>query len=147
MRAIRYLFVVLVTLAGCLAPAHAITPAERRFAGYAASPLPACASSEVLGYVTSWFSSREATYWQTGLQIGGFDHVRERGLRPWGADFVPRRYCTARAYLSDGKVRHVNYFVRESIGPIGNTWEVIWCVIGLDRHRTYAPGCEQATAW
>jgi hypothetical protein len=29
----------------------------------------------------------------------------------------------------------------------GNTWEVIWCVVGLDRHRTYAPGCEQATAW
>ncbi|MCX7327079.1 MAG: hypothetical protein NTW00_02815, partial [Hyphomicrobiales bacterium] len=101
----------------------------------------------VLGTVTSWFQSREATYWNSSLQIGGYDKVRERGLRPWGANFVPRRFCSARAHLSDGKVRHVNYFVRESIGMFGNTWEVIWCVVGLDRHRTYAPGCEQATAW
>ena len=147
MRFVRCLFVVLLALAGSVPSAQAITPAEQRFAGYAASPLPACASSEVLSYVTSWFSSREATYWRTGLEIGAFDHVRERGLRPWGENFVPRRYCSARAHLSDGKIRHVNYFVRESIGPFGNTWEVIWCVIGLDRHRTYAPACEQATAW
>ncbi len=147
MRSVRCLFVVLVALAGVLPSAHALTPAERRIIGYAASPLPACASSEVLGYVSTWFSSREATYWGSGLQIGAFDHVKERGLRPWGANFVPRRFCSARAYLNDGRMRHVNYFVRESIGPIGNTWEVIWCVVGLDRHRTYAPACEQATAW
>ena len=49
--------------------------------------------------------------------------------------------------MNDGKLRYVNYFVRESIGPFGNSWEVIWCAAGLDRHRTYAPNCEQATPW
>ncbi len=141
-----FLFAALA-LAGFSHNTFAITPAENRFARYASSPLPHCASPEVLGTVTGWFQSREATYWNSSLQIGGFDKVRERGLRPWGANFVPRRFCSARAHLSDGKLRHVNYFVRESIGMFGNTWEVIWCVVGLDRHRTYAPGCEQATAW
>lgn len=135
---------VLLAFAGA---ALAISPAENRHARYASSALPHCASGEVLGYVSDWFQSREATYWNSQLKIGGFDHVRERGLRPWGADFVPRRFCTARAHFNDGKLRHVNYFVRETIGALGNSWEVTWCVIGLDRHRTYAPNCEQATAW
>lgn len=127
--------------------ALAITPAENRYARYAAVPLPHCASPEVVGYVAGWFESREQTYWKTGLTIRGFDRVHETGVRPWGANYVPRRFCTARVHMSDGKLRRANYFVRESIGVFGNTWEVIWCVTGTDRHRTYAPGCEQATAW
>jgi hypothetical protein len=127
--------------------AHAITPAENRHARYAAVPLPHCASSEVLSFVAGWFESREATYWNSHLRISGIDRIKETGLRPWGANYVPRRFCTARVHTSDGKLRHANYFVRESIGMFGNTWEVIWCVTGTDRHRTYAPGCEQATAW
>lgn len=137
---------VLLTCA-LAAPAAALTPAENRTAGYAAMRLPGCASPEVLEQVSAWFHSREATYWNSGLQIGGYDRVRERGLRPWGANFVPRRFCSARAHMNDGKLRYVNYFVRESIGPFGNSWEVIWCAAGLDRHRTYAPNCEQATPW
>ncbi len=147
MRSLKVFLAAFLACAGMTAGAQAIDRAEDRVAGYAASPLPLCDSAAVLGEVTSWFASREANYWRTGLQIGGFDHVRERGLRPWGATYVPRRFCSARAHLNDGRLRHVNYFVRESIGPFGNTWEVIWCVTGLDRHRTYAPNCEQATPW
>jgi hypothetical protein len=137
----------LLALATTVPMAHAITPAENRYARYSAVPLPHCASPEVTGYVASWFQSREQIYWNTGLTIQGFDRVRETGLRPWGANYVPRRFCTARVHMSDGKLRRANYFVRESIGVFGNTWEVIWCVTGTDRHSTYAPGCEQATAW
>ncbi len=142
----RLVALVLAT-AGFLQPVVAITPAENRYARYALFPLPSCGSQEVLGFVTSHFSSREYTYWNSALQIDRFDRVHEQGVRPWGPNFVPRRFCTARAFLSDGHSRHVNYFVRESIGIFGNTWDVTWCVIGLDRHRTYAPNCEQATAW
>ncbi|MGL4439696.1 MAG: hypothetical protein ACRCUE_10500 [Bosea sp. (in: a-proteobacteria)] len=127
--------------------AEAITPAENRFARYAALPLPHCGSPDVLGYVTSFFDSREAIYWNSQIRISGVDRIRETGVRPWGPNYVPRRFCTARVHTSDGKLRRANYFVRESIGIFGNTWEVIWCVTGTDRHRTYAPNCEQATAW
>lgn len=147
MRVAKLLTAVTLAVAGLAAPALALTPAENRLGRYAAFPLPHCASPEVLGYVTSQFHSRETIYWHTGLQIGGYDRVRERGLRPWGANFVPRRFCSARAHMSDGHLRHVNYYVREILGPFGNSWEVTWCVTGLDRHRTYAPNCEQATPW
>ncbi len=120
--------------------------AERRIQPYSAM-LPSCESGEVLGFVKERFASREGAFWASPLQIEGFDRVRQTGLRSWGPSFVPRRFCTARAHLSDRKVRQVNYYVRETIGAFGNGWEVIWCVVGLDRHRTYAPGCEQATPW
>lgn len=147
MRNLKWSVIVAFGLSLVAQAAAAITPAENRYARYAATPLPACASGEVLSEVSGWFASREATYWGSGLSINGFDKVRETGLRPWGANFVPRRFCSARVHMSDGRLRHVNYFVRESIGLFGNSWEVIWCVTGLDRHKTYAPNCEQATAW
>ena len=100
--------------------ASAISPAENRINRYAQGPLPDCASPAVLGEVVGGFQSREDIYWGSGLRIGGFDHVRQRSLRPWGPDFVPRRFCTARAHFNDGRPRHVNYFVRETIGPLGN---------------------------
>jgi hypothetical protein len=134
-------------LAGLSGMAHAIAPAEKRTARYATMPLPHCGAADVLAYVSGRFASRETTYWNTGLSIGSFDRIHERGLRPWGPNFVPRRFCGARAHFNDGRVRHVSYFVRERIGAFGNTWEVIWCVTGLDRHRTYAPNCEQAGPW
>lgn len=121
-------------------------PAEHRVQPYFAN-LPRCDSPEVLGNLAGSFASREATYWNTGLAIGAFDRVRETAWRPWGGEFVPRRFCVARAYTNDGHRRHVTFFVRETLGWLGNSWEVIWCVSGLDRHRTYAPGCEQATPW
>ncbi|MCX7341502.1 MAG: hypothetical protein NT037_13460 [Hyphomicrobiales bacterium] len=147
MRVLKWSAIAAFGLSVVAQAAGATTPAENRYAGYAARPLPACASGEVLSEVAGWFASREAFYWGTGLSINAFDKIRETGLRPWGASYVPRRFCSARVHMSDGRLRHVNYFVRESIGHFGNTWEVIWCVTGLDRHRTYAPNCEQATAW
>ncbi len=140
---------MIALLTGLLLPwsAGALTPAENRIARYAAVPLPVCGSDAVLGFVASRFASREATWWMTGLQIGQFDRIHERGLRPWGPNYVPRRFCSARAHMSDGKQRHVSYFVNETIGAFGNSWEVIWCVSGLDRHNTYAPDCKQARAW
>ena len=147
MRTSQWIAATALMFFGSVPTAMSITPAENRYARYAQVPLPHCASSEVTGYVASWFESRERIYWNSSLSIRGFDRIRETGVRPWGADFVPRRFCTARVHTSDGRMRRANYFVRESISMFGNTWEVIWCVTGTDRHWTYAPACEQATQW
>jgi hypothetical protein len=136
-----------VVLAGAGAEASTRNPpAEHRVQPYFAH-LPHCHEPAVLENIAGRFASRENTYWGSGFQIAGFDRVGQRALRPWGRDFVPQRFCTARGHFNDGKLRQVVYRVREALGPFGNTWEVIWCVNGLDRHRTYAPGCEQATHW
>jgi hypothetical protein len=142
----RLIVAAAVMLAPSLAFASANPPAEQRVHPYIRA-LPACAAPAVLGDMSGAFASREANYWGTGLAIAAFDRVSERAFRPWGAEFVPQRFCTARGHFNDGKVRQVTYRIRETIHMFGNSWEVIWCVNGLDRHRTYAPGCEQATHW
>jgi hypothetical protein len=105
--------------------------------------LPGCEDPAVLGEITSWFNSREAKFWGP-LQALGYDRIRPIGYRPWGDDFIPRRFCTGRVALNDGSLHRVDYSVRESLGLFGYTWNVNWCVSGLDRHRSYAPDCKMA---
>uniref|UniRef100_A0A9E7ZUF3 YARHG domain-containing protein n=1 Tax=Bosea sp. NBC_00436 TaxID=2969620 RepID=A0A9E7ZUF3_9HYPH len=105
--------------------------------------LPGCDDPAVLGRVTSHFNSREDTYWGP-LQALSYDRIAQIGYRSWGADFIPRRFCSGRVLLNDGKFRRVDYSVRESLGLFGMTWNVNWCVNGLDRERTYAPDCKMA---
>ncbi len=138
-------------LAGCTAPLGGVRgandrnndPAGMRLFAYAGN-LPACGDASVLGAVTSEFASRETTYWNSGLSVTGYDRVKETALRPWGQNFIPRRYCTARAMMSDGKMRQVSYAVRDRLGFATITWEVDWCVTGLDRLKAYAPECTMA---
>ena len=49
-----------------------------------------------------------------------------------------------RIALNDGSLHRVDYSVRENLGLFGWTWNVNWCVSGLDRHRSYAPDCKMA---
>lgn len=106
--------------------------------------LPACNDPQVLNQIAKRFAHREAHFWNSPLTIRDFDNVRDVALRPWGASFVPRRFCTARSHLSDGYMRTVHYSVREALGPIGIGSNVEWCVVGLDRNNAFAPGCRVA---
>lgn len=138
----------LAALVSCVllsAPALAreITPAERRDHSYGAS-LPACADPAVLGQISSDFSTRESRFWSSSLTIVGFERVVETDWRPWGLDYIPRRFCTGTVIVSDGYKRRINYSVREKLGFIGIGWSADWCVVGLDRNYAYAPLCKQA---
>lgn len=64
--------------------------------------------------------------------------------RPWGLDFIPRRYCTGKVITSDGMRRRIDYSVREDLAIIGSNWGVEWCVQGLDRNWAYQPDCKMA---
>lgn len=105
--------------------------------------LPACEDPAVLGTITSWFDSRESKFWGP-LRAMAYDHIRPIGFRPNGMDFIPRRFCTGRVALNDGSIRRVDYSIRENLGLFGMTWNVNWCVSGLDRDRSYAPDCKMA---
>jgi hypothetical protein len=105
--------------------------------------LPGCNDPAVLSELTNWFDSREATYWGP-LRALSYDRIAQIGFRPWGDDFIPRRFCTARLMLNNGVFHRVDYSVRENLGLFGMTWNVNWCVAGLDRQRSYAPDCKMA---
>lgn len=106
--------------------------------------VPACDDQRVLRQIARRFAHREAHFWQSSLTIQDFERVREVAERPWGDSFIPRRFCTAVSLVSDGYKRTVHYSVREALGPIGIGSNVEWCVVGLDRHFAYAPGCHAA---
>ncbi len=129
--------------AACPAAARPLTPAEQRDQSYSGL-VKACNDPISLGYIQGAFAGREAEYWHSDLTILGFDQVREIGFRSNGLDYIPRRYCQARAIMSDNKLRSVSYHITEAGGSIGFTDNVVWCVVGLDRNDAFAPACLEA---
>jgi hypothetical protein len=128
-----------------MAPARAANPLEMNF--WLSGPrydgnLPGCESA--LGAISSGFAEKESKYWNSDLQITGYDRVREIAFRPWTSDNIPRRYCTARAYVTDGKIHTVNYSLIENAGLAGFTDGVEFCVVGLDRNWAFNPACKAA---
>ena len=138
-------------LGACLLCAVSLTPAlaagwlEKAF--YLSGPrydgaLPACDAA--LGTIVSRFAEKESRYWNSSLQILGFERVRQTAYSPWAPGTIPRRFCQATALVSDGRKRAVYYWIGEDTGMIGASWGVEWCVAGLDRNWAYNPRCKMA---
>jgi hypothetical protein len=117
------------------------TPAEARWAPFF-DDMPACEDSGVLSTISSRFAGTQREFWNSNLAIAGFERVREIGFRSNGLSYIPRRYCVARAAMTDQRQRTVVYSVGTQLGIIGNTWGVEWCVVGIDPTFAYAPNCE-----
>ncbi len=94
--------------------------------------------------ITTQFWDKESNFWNSDLRITGYDRVHETAFRPWQSDNIPRRYCSADAMVSDGKVRTVHYSIIEDGGFAGFGQGVEWCVVGLDRDWAYNPRCKAA---
>lgn len=125
------------------ANARPLSPAEQRDAPYSGLVRP-CEDPMATGYIQGAFADRESDYWNSGLRIIGWTDVHEIGFRTNGLDYIPRRYCKAKAIMSDQKVRSVSFSIVESSGSIGYTDNVEWCVSGLDRLGGFAPACKMA---
>ncbi len=124
--------------------ARPLVPAERRYAPYD-GVLPACGDPAVTERISWNFYQREAEFWDSGLAIAGFGDVREIGYKTNGLDYIPRRYCSARAFLNDLKEPHrVYYAISDDLGIIGVGFGVEWCIAGLDRYDAFAPNCKMA---
>jgi hypothetical protein len=106
--------------------------------------LPPCDYPSALARIASRFATKERRFWNSALQIVGIDKIRETAYRPWHSDHIPRRFCAARAFLSDGAITPMYYWIGEDTGIIGATWGVEWCVVGYDRNWAYHPNCRMA---
>ncbi len=120
-----------------------INLAERREHDYEAS-IPPCDHPNVTWDIATDFATRESRFWNSSLKIVQFERIRQLAWRPWGLDYIPRRFCSGVVVTSDGARRRIDFSVREDLGFIGASWGTDWCVEGLDRHYAYAPRCKQA---
>ncbi len=132
-------------LVGASAPVQAANWLQKNF--YMSGPnydgvLPPCEAA--LDKIASRFEQKESQYWNSNLQILGFERVRQTAFRPWAKEIIPRRFCSAVALVSDGRKHRVDYWIGEDTGMIGANWGVEWCVVGLDRNWSYNPGCKMA---
>jgi len=129
------------------APAASANPLELNF--YLSGPrydgaVPPCDWPGALQIITSRFAEKERKFWASSLTIVHFDKVREIAYRPWAVNTIPRRFCTALAFVSDGLKHPVHYSIGEDTGMAGSMYGVEWCVAGLDRNWAYAPNCKMA---
>ena len=142
---LRFLAVAALIGLGTLAPAQAANWLQKSIYMSGANydgVVPAC---EVALDRIAWrFEQKESRFWNSSLQILGFERVRQTAFRPWAKQTIPRRFCSAVALLSDGRKRAVYYSLGEDTGAIGLSWGVEWCVAGLDRNWAYNPGCKMA---
>ena len=104
--------------------------------------VPACEAG--LGVIASRFAEKEGRFWNSALQIVGFESVREISFRPGHYATIPRRFCEGRVLINDGSRRPIYYGIGEDTGILGLTWGVEWCVVGLDRNWAYNPACKAA---
>ncbi|MGL4242101.1 MAG: hypothetical protein ACRCTI_13410 [Beijerinckiaceae bacterium] len=133
-------------------------PAEQRYYAFDAQ-VAACDDPGVVGRIQRRFNGREAEYWNSSLTLVAVERIRQTHFRPNGHDLIPRRYCHARATTSDGRHRSLWYNIVEDAGitgwhgslflglvrfPTPGSFNVEWCVDGLDRHHTYAQNCRMA---
>src|SRR5262249_12276491 len=105
----------LCLVAACTAPVQGVyvpltkftayTPARPLIAEKRVSPydgvLPACADPSVLGFIRDRFSTREAGFWDSSLQIADFSAPYEIAYRPRGPYMIPRRYCSVTGLFND----------------------------------------------
>ncbi len=142
MRLVSFVTCCVLALAPA-ALARELTPAEKRIFPYD-TQLPACHDVAVLEKIASYFAEKESKFWQSDLRIAEYEQIRPLAWRPWGLDYIPRRFCTGRVITTDGARRKIDYSVREDLAVIGVSWGVEWCVHGLDRNWAYEPACRMA---
>lgn len=118
-------------------------PAPRYFTDHTGL-VPPCDDPWALGRIAGRFAQKESWFWSSSAAIVELDRVREIAYRPWGPTHVPRRYCKARALISDGRKTEVYYSIIERGGFAGIGSGVEWCVVGYDRNLAYAPRCKVA---
>ena len=106
--------------------------------------MPQCDFAPALDLIVGDFHSKEARFWNSRLEIVGFENIRQTAVLPWAAQSIPRRFCAATALINDG-IRHpIYYSIGEDTGDIGIAYGVEFCVVGLDRNSAYGPACRAA---
>jgi hypothetical protein len=106
--------------------------------------VPLCHEHGPLDHIIAHWGTKEYRFWNSNLELVGFEHIREVAWEPWPSGTIPRRFCSASVLVSDGKRRQIYYSIAEDAGMIGATYGVDFCVVGLDRDWTYNPQCQLA---
>ncbi|WP_208999175.1 hypothetical protein [Roseibium sediminis] len=102
--------------------------------------LPSCDAGSVQSAVARTMSRARKDY-NDGLRITGLNRISQSRLDAGGTSVIARRYCRARADLSNGSVRTVYYVLEEDNGFVGIGWAVRACIPSADKWHVYGNAC------
>ena len=136
-----WLILIAATLLLAVAASAPAAAEERPYLSFNGEPrLPACAAPAVRNAVTSQIARAHPDYID-GITIQAMERVVETAYIVNRPSPYARRYCEARAEMSDGRTRRVYYAILEHGGFVGLRWNLRACVAGLDPWRVYDGRC------
>ena len=102
---------------------------------------PECHDSRVLAKIIKRFNWAENATWQRGFILDDIVRTRERLVQSTDVSPIPRRYCRGHALLSNGKHPTLYYLIEGGQGLAGNSFNVEFCISGLDEWNEYDGSC------
>jgi hypothetical protein len=103
--------------------------------------LPACSEPAVLKDISRKFTVAEANIIHSGLAIAAIDDVRQTGATD-GPSLIDRRYCSGRAWLSNGKTAEVVFLIEgPMLGKYSIGYSVDSCLPSFDPYHVYDGNC------
>ncbi|MEM7289785.1 MAG: hypothetical protein AAF412_05365 [Pseudomonadota bacterium] len=103
---------------------------------------PACDSGKVLNKLIRRFNQTEKIYWShRGLSLSDIDVPHQHSENPFVDSPINRRYCHGDALFADGKKHRIHFLIEQGAGFAGFTWNVEYCIHGLDPWKYYDGRC------
>jgi len=140
LRSLTSVLVVVAGFAGSAAAAdYGYAPAYR---GTVYSDIPACDDVSVGARVIEKFSYQDSHIIHSGVAISSLSDPHQTGVgTPWQGR-IERRFCSATAWLSDGKKAEAVYEIEgPHLAAFSVGWHVESCVAGHDPWRVYDALC------
>ena len=103
-----------------------------------------CDSPRIVQHITRRFQTLDQNVLQAGLSIQEIYDIRETGpvYTPiTDVQLIPRRFCSGRAAMSDGKTRAIWFLIEGGQGFSGIGDNVEFCIAGLDPWHIYGATC------
>jgi hypothetical protein len=122
-----------------IAPAYAIEPILKAIV--TDRSVPDCTSPAVLDTVRDKIAAADAGMTHAGVLLTAVDQIAQDYVSQNDPSPYARRYCVARAGLSDGKTTTLYYLVEERAGFVGVTWNVDACLLGYEPWRVHDGRC------
>ncbi len=105
-------------------------------------PFPACSSPDVVERILKRFNKTEEIYWEKRRLV--LTTVKNRHIHsenPFKESQINRRYCHGDAVFENGKKRRIHFLIEEGAGFAGYTWNVEYCIHGLDPWKYHDSYC------
>jgi uncharacterized protein with PIN domain len=103
--------------------------------------VPACTSAEVIDIIRDRFGIEDTRVLKLGLAITSVTRISQDYEGKNDPSPVFRRYCKADAHLNNGKTTTVYYLLEQSAGFAALSWNVDFCLYGLDPWRVNDGRC------